>query len=110
MSNLAPDPKKRSYLLPPGCKDIIDVLNGPKPKPSLGLPVEINGKISAPEVRVIDEQGHQIGIMRLLDALELAKSKEIDFVEIAPAARPPVCRLVDYGKFRHEQQQKKKKP
>ena len=106
MSGLTPDPKKRSFLLPPGCKDLIDVLNGPPSKPSL---VKINGKISAPEVRVTDEEGRQIGIMRLAVALQLAKSRGLDLIEIAPTAKPPVCRLIDYGKFRHEQQKKKKK-
>ena len=105
-----PNPKKRGYLLPPGCKDLIDVLNGASPKPFLGTAAKVNGKISAPEVRVIEYRGRQYGIMRLSDALRLAKSKGIDLVEIAPTAKPPVCCLIDYGKFRHQQQKKKKKP
>jgi len=109
MSSLTPDPKKRSYLLPPGCKDLIDVLNGPPSKLSLGVGVKINGKITAPEVRMIDEAGRQIGIMRIADALQLAKSKGLDLVEIAPTAKPPVCRLIDYGKFQHEMSKQKKK-
>jgi len=118
VSSLTPDPKKRSYLLPPGCKDLGDVLKSAQAKVSAGISakakaksihVKVNGKISAPEVRVIDEEGGQIGIMRLRDALELAKSKGLDLAEIAPTAKPPVCRLIDHGKFRYEKEKRKKK-
>jgi translation initiation factor IF-3 len=66
----------------------------------------INRKIRAPEVRVIDENGQQVGIMSLGDALRLAESKELDLVEVSPMARPPVCRIMDYGKFKYEQAKK----
>ena len=114
MGSLTPNPKKRGYLLPPGCKDLIDVLHGAKTKLSLStgphgsrqIRVRVNGQIHALEVRVIGERGGQLGIMAVYDALMLAKSRGIDLVEIAPHARPPVCRLVDYGKFRYESSKK----
>ena len=67
-----------------------------------------NGKIRAREVRVIDENKEQLGVMPLGDALRLAQSKKLDLIEIAPNATPPVCRIVDYGKFRYEEAKKQK--
>ena len=99
MGGITPDPKKRGYLLPSGCKDLIHVLQGAPPKPSLGM-IRLNGKIRAPEVRVIGERGGQLGVMALSEALKLAQSRSMDLVEIAPRAKPPVCRLVDWNKFR----------
>jgi translation initiation factor IF-3 len=67
-----------------------------------------NGKIRAREVRVIDDTKQQLGIMSLSEALRLAQSKGMDLIEIAPTATPPVCRIVDYGKFRYEESKKEK--
>jgi translation initiation factor IF-3 len=67
-----------------------------------------NGKIRAREVRVIDENREQVGVIPLSDALKLAQSKGLDLIEIAPNATPPVCRIVDYGKFRYEEAKKDK--
>jgi translation initiation factor IF-3 len=67
-----------------------------------------NGKIRAREVRVIDDNKQQLGVMSLSDALRLALSKGLDLIEIAPTATPPVCRIVDYGKFRYEESKKEK--
>ena len=67
-----------------------------------------NGKIRAREVRVIDEAKHQIGVMALGDALQLARSKGVDLIEIAPNAVPPVCRLGEYGKFLYEEAKRSK--
>ena len=67
-----------------------------------------NGKIRAREVRVIDENRQQLGVLPLGDALRLAQSKHLDLIEIAPNATPPVCRIVDYGKFRYEEAKKEK--
>ena len=67
-----------------------------------------NGKIRAREVRVIDENRQQLGVLPLVDALRLAQSKHLDLIEIAPNATPPVCRIVDYGKFRYEESKKEK--
>jgi len=62
-----------------------------------------NGKIRAREVRVIDESKNQLGVMSLNDALRLAQAKGLDLVEIAPNAVPPVCRIVNYGRFLYEE-------
>lgn len=68
----------------------------------------VNNKIRAREVRVIGDEGQQLGVFSLSDALSMARQRGIDLVEIAPNATPPVCRLVDYGKFRYEQAKKDK--
>jgi translation initiation factor IF-3 len=70
--------------------------------------VRVNGKIRAREVRVIGVDNKQVGILSLGDALNMARSNGVDLVEIAPTATPPVCRLVDYGKYRYEQAKKDK--
>jgi translation initiation factor IF-3 len=69
---------------------------------SSGSYTRINGKIRAREVRVIGTDGGQLGILPLGDAITMARSAGVDLVEIAPNATPPVCRLVDYGKYRYE--------
>ncbi|WP_370695418.1 translation initiation factor IF-3 [Patulibacter sp.] len=61
-----------------------------------------------PEVRVIDENGNQAGVMRTEDALRYAQQRDLDLVEVAATARPPVCRVLDYSKYKYEQAQKKK--
>jgi translation initiation factor IF-3 len=66
----------------------------------------VNGQIRAREVRVIDADGAQLGVMTPMDALRLAQQKELDLVEVAPTANPPVCRIMDYGKFRYTQKKK----
>ena len=70
--------------------------------------VKVNGKIRAREVRVIGLDGQQLGILQLADAIRQAQAPGVDLVEIAPNAMPPVCRIVDYGKFRYEQAKKDK--
>ena len=67
-----------------------------------------NGKIRAREVRVIDDLKEQRGVMSLSEALQLARSKGLDLIEIAPNATPPVCRIVDYGKFQYEESKRSK--
>ncbi len=68
----------------------------------------INERIRVPEVRVIDEEGQQVGVMKTPDALTLAQEKDLDLVEVAPEARPPVTRILDYSKYKYEQAQKVK--
>jgi len=68
----------------------------------------VNERIRVPEVRVIDDDGKQLGIMRPLEALQLARSKGLDLVEVAPQAQPPVCRIVNFGKYQYEQKKKAK--
>jgi translation initiation factor IF-3 len=67
-----------------------------------------NGKIRAREVRVLDESKQQLGVMSLNDALRLAQGKGLDLIEIAANATPPVCRIVDYGKFLYEEAKRSK--
>jgi translation initiation factor IF-3 len=62
----------------------------------------INERIRAPEVRLVGPKGEQIGIVSVNDALKLAQEADLDLVEVAPTARPPVCKLMDYGKFKYE--------
>jgi translation initiation factor IF-3 len=66
----------------------------------------LNGEISVPEVRLVGINGEQLGVARTADALRMAEEADVDLVEIAPTAVPPVCRLMDYGKFRYEEQKK----
>jgi translation initiation factor IF-3 len=70
--------------------------------------IRINGKIRAREVRVIGVDGQQIGVLPLGEALTMARNHGVDLVEIAPNATPPVCRVVDFGKYRYEQSKKDK--
>ena len=68
----------------------------------------INEQIRDKEVRVIGENGEQLGIMSAKEALKLAEEAELDLVKIAPTAKPPVCKIIDYGKYRYEQARKEK--
>ena len=70
--------------------------------------IRINEAIRAPRVRLVDDDGSQIGIKTRDEALEYAHGKDLDLVEVAPSADPPVCRIMDYGKYRYEQEQKAK--
>jgi translation initiation factor IF-3 len=70
--------------------------------------VRINDAIRVPQVRLIDEDGSQVGVKQTADALEYAFGKNLDLVEVAPQAQPPVVRVMDYGKYRYEQEQKAK--
>jgi translation initiation factor IF-3 len=67
-----------------------------------------NERIRVPEVRVIDDEGNQVGVMKTPDALVFAQERDLDLVEVAPEARPPVCRVLDYSKYKYEQAQKVK--
>ena len=66
----------------------------------------INDRIRVPEVRLVGPEGEQVGIVPIGKALELAAEADLDLVEVAPMARPPVCKLMDYGKFKYESAQK----
>jgi translation initiation factor IF-3 len=68
----------------------------------------MNERIRAREVRVIDDEGQQLGIMVPFEALKIARSKNLDLVEISPTAQPPVCRIMDYGKFLYQQEKKER--
>ncbi|MEP7089504.1 MAG: translation initiation factor IF-3, partial [Nocardioidaceae bacterium] len=68
--------------------------------------LRINDRIRVPEVRLVGPNGETVGIVRIDDALRLAQESDLDLVEVAPTARPPVCKLMDYGKFKYENAQK----
>jgi translation initiation factor IF-3 len=68
----------------------------------------INERIRVPEVRLIGEDGNQIGVVKRDDALKYARERDLDLVEVAADARPPVCRVLDYSKYKYEQEQKAK--
>ena len=69
----------------------------------------INEQIRDREIRLIGEDGEQLGIMSARDAMKLAREANLDLVKIAPTAKPPVCKIIDYGKYRYELQEKKKR-
>ncbi|MCW2602045.1 MAG: Translation initiation factor 3 (IF-3)-like protein [Pseudonocardiales bacterium] len=68
--------------------------------------LRINDRIRVPEVRLVGPEGEQVGIVSIGKALDLAAESDLDLVEVAPMARPPVCKLMDYGKFKYENAQK----
>ncbi|MGA1368790.1 MAG: translation initiation factor IF-3 [Blastocatellia bacterium] len=68
--------------------------------------VRVNDRIRAREVRVIDEEGEQLGIMTPQQAIDLARQRGYDLVEVAPMANPPVCRIIDFGKYLYEQKKR----
>ena len=71
--------------------------------------VRVNERIRVPQVRVIADDGTQVGVLPVREALSLAQSKGLDLVEVSPTARPPVCRIMDYGKFKYEQNRRARK-
>src|SRR5215470_1494727 len=70
--------------------------------------IRTNDRIRAREIRVIDDEGNQIGIMPPFEALKMAREKNLDLVEISPTAQPPVCRIMDYGKYLYQQEKKER--
>ena len=68
----------------------------------------INERIRVPEVRLIDENGEQVGVIPTAEALTQAQERDLDLVEVAPDSKPPVCRILDYGKYKFELEQKAK--
>lgn len=68
--------------------------------------LRINGEIRVQEVRLIDHEGTQHGVVATPKALEMAKDEDLDLVEVAPQAKPPVCKIIDYGKYKFEQEKR----
>lgn len=68
----------------------------------------VNEEITAPSLLVIDDEGNKLGEMSLDEALKIAEERELDVVEVAPEGKPPVCRIMDYGKYRYQQQKREK--
>ena len=77
---------------------------------SVRIPREyrVNQRIRVPEVRLVDEKGEQLGVMATQQAMTIADDRELDLVEVAPAAAPPVCRLMDYGRFKYDTDRKER--
>ncbi|TCV90384.1 translation initiation factor IF-3 [Sulfurirhabdus autotrophica] len=71
-----------------------------------GKEQRLNGEITAPEVRLVGLEGEPLGIVSLAEALRLSEEVDVDLVEIAPQAEPPVCRLMDFGKFKYQESKK----
>src|SRR5471030_1937013 len=80
-------------------------LSGVKP---IALPLRVNDQIRIRTVRVIDDEGTQLGVMPTEEAMNLARSKGLDLIEVSPTAVPPVCRIGDYGRLKYEQSKKDK--
>jgi len=70
--------------------------------------IRVNERIRVPEVRLIGPEGNQLGVMAIQRALDLANQYELDLVEVAPAATPPVCRIIDFSKFKYDQEKKER--
>jgi translation initiation factor IF-3 len=70
--------------------------------------IRINEKIRAPQVRVVGPDGSQLGVMSIQNALEAANQHDLDLVEVAPQASPPVCRIIDFSKFKYDQEKKER--
>lgn len=70
--------------------------------------MRINKQIRAQKLRVIDKDGNQVGVISLREALEMAEAASLDLVEIVPDANPPVCKIIDYGKYRYDQTKREK--
>jgi translation initiation factor IF-3 len=93
--------EQRVALIARGCQTTSLDLGGP-----ISTETRINDRIRVPEVRLIGPGGEQVGIVRVEDALRVALEADLDLVEVAPDARPPVCKIMDYGKFKYETAQK----
>ena len=81
----------------PAGRQLSDLVGGP-----ISTEPRINDRIRVPEVRLVGPNGEQVGIVAIGEALRLAQEADLDLVEVAPMARPPVCKLMDYGKFKYE--------
>lgn len=71
-------------------------------------PIRVNERIRSPELRVVGPKGEQMGVMSIGRALELASQHELDLVEVAPSAAPPVCRIMDFSKYKYDQEKKER--
>jgi translation initiation factor IF-3 len=88
-------------LIPPVGRVLVATLQTTQGGP-ISTETRINERIRVPEVRLIGPAGEQVGIVRIEDALRVATDADLDLVEVAPNARPPVCKIMDYGKFKYE--------
>ena len=68
--------------------------------------LRVNNQIRAPQIRLIDEEGKMVGVMAPIEAVRMAEARGLDLIEIAPEAKPPTCKIMDYGKYKYEQKKK----
>jgi translation initiation factor IF-3 len=94
-----------SRVFAPSCSRCFNAATSIRGDP-ISTETRINDRIRVPEVRLVGPNGEQVGIVRIEDALRLAQEADLDLVEVAAQARPPVCKLMDYGKFKYESAQK----
>lgn len=78
------------------------------PQKPLGPVYRANEQITVPEVRVIDDEGNFLGVMRTDEAIKIAESRELDLVEVSPKETPPVCKILDYGAFKYQKEKEKR--
>jgi translation initiation factor IF-3 len=78
------------------------------PQKALGPIYRANEQITVPEVRVIDDEGKFLGVMRTEDAIKVAHERELDLVEVSPKENPPVCKIIDYGAFKYQKEKEKR--
>ncbi|TXI57190.1 MAG: translation initiation factor IF-3, partial [Mycolicibacterium mageritense] len=105
--------RDRSALGPAVSRAFLLIGVGSLRQTNIGGPIStetrVNERIRVPEVRLIGPGGEQVGIVRIEDALRVAADADLDLVEVAPNARPPVCKIMDYGKYKYELSQKIRK-
>jgi translation initiation factor IF-3 len=94
---------RRAGSVPPATQEVTAISVTRQPE------IRINERIRVPQVRVIGDDGEQVGVLAVREALTLAQSKGLDLVEVSPTARPPVCRIMDYGKYKYEQNRRARK-
>lgn len=95
-----------NYLMNKKRINTIATYNRARPEKNRKDDTRINGAITAKEVRVIDEAGNQLGVISTRDAIYRAEQVDLDLVEVSPNAVPPVCKILDYGKYKFQQQKK----
>jgi translation initiation factor IF-3 len=96
-------PDEASVRAAPGAVVVSGVDRHPRRQGgAISVEPRINDRIRVPEVRLVGPQGEQVGIVRIEDALRLAVEADLDLVEVAPMAKPPVCKLMDFGKYKYE--------
>jgi len=100
----SPPPRRRAVVVSAAFH--LSRFIGFTPGGHISTDLRINERIRVPEVRLVGPNGEQVGIVRIEDALRLASESDLDLVEVAPTARPPVCKLMDFGKFKYETAQK----
>ncbi|MDP3276464.1 MAG: translation initiation factor IF-3 [Deltaproteobacteria bacterium] len=93
-------------LLSPTVGEFVIAFRGPIDNRSRAPQVRVNHRIRVPEVRVIADDGEQLGIMSSSEALRMAQDRGLDLVEVNPKAEPPVCKVMDYGRFKYEEKKK----